>query len=64
VGLAPVEYLLRWRTAVAKDALRYSRSSLEEIAHQANIRRCRLRHDPRRFVLAARLTGGRIFGAG
>jgi AraC-like DNA-binding protein len=38
VGLAPVEYLLRWRMAVAKDALRYSRSSLEEIAEKVGYR--------------------------
>jgi AraC-like DNA-binding protein len=34
VGLAPVEYLLRWRMALAKDALRHSRGSLEDIAEQ------------------------------
>ncbi|MGF9694499.1 AraC family transcriptional regulator [Rhizobium sp. 0TCS1.26] len=34
VGLAPVEYLLRWRMALAKDALRYSRGTLDEIAEQ------------------------------
>ncbi len=38
VGLAPVEYLLRWRMAVAKDALRHSRSSLEEIAEKVGYR--------------------------
>jgi AraC-like DNA-binding protein len=34
VGLAPVEYLLRWRMAIAKDTLRHSRVSLEEIAEK------------------------------
>jgi AraC-like DNA-binding protein len=34
VGLAPVEYLLRWRIAIAKDTLRHSRGSLEEIAEK------------------------------
>lgn len=38
VGLAPVEYLLRWRMAVAKDTLRYSRCSLEEIAEKVGYR--------------------------
>ena len=38
VGLAPVEYLLRWRMAVAKEALRYSSSSLEEIAEKVGYR--------------------------
>ena len=32
------------------------------VARRANMQKCRLRHEPRRFVLAARLTGGRIFG--
>ena len=32
VGSAPVEYLLRWRMALAKDALLHGRGSLEEIA--------------------------------
>ena len=32
VGAAPVEYLLRWRMALAKDALLHSRGTLEEIA--------------------------------
>jgi AraC-like DNA-binding protein len=32
VGAAPVEYLLRWRMAVAKDALLHSRGTLDEIA--------------------------------
>lgn len=32
VGAAPVEYLLRWRMALAKDWLLQGRSSLEEIA--------------------------------
>jgi AraC-like DNA-binding protein len=32
VGAAPVEYLLRWRMALAKDALLNGRGSLEEIA--------------------------------
>lgn len=34
IGLAPVEYLLRWRMALAKDALRYSKGSLAEIAER------------------------------
>ncbi|UTS88185.1 AraC family transcriptional regulator [Rhizobium anhuiense] len=34
VGLAPVEYLLRWRMAIAKDTLRHSRRSLEEVAEK------------------------------
>lgn len=34
VGLAPVEYLLRWRMALAKDTLRHSRHTLEEIAEK------------------------------
>jgi len=38
VGLAPVEYLLRWRMAIAKDALRYSRGTLEEIAEKVGYR--------------------------
>lgn len=38
VGLAPVEYLLRWRMAIAKDALRHSRGSLEEIAGRVGYR--------------------------
>lgn len=32
VGAAPVEYLLHWRMALAKDALRHGRDTLEEIA--------------------------------
>ncbi len=32
VGAAPVEYLLGWRMAVAKDALRHGHGTLEEIA--------------------------------
>jgi AraC-like DNA-binding protein len=32
VGVAPVEYLLRWRMALAKDALANSRTGLDEIA--------------------------------
>jgi AraC-like DNA-binding protein len=32
VGAAPVEYLLSWRMALAKDALLHSRGTLEEIA--------------------------------
>ncbi len=32
VGAAPVEYLLRWRMALAKDALLHSRGTLDEIA--------------------------------
>lgn len=32
VGAAPVEYLLRWRIALAKDALLTGRATLEEIA--------------------------------
>ncbi|MBY3238295.1 AraC family transcriptional regulator [Rhizobium laguerreae] len=38
VGLAPVEYLLRWRMAIAKDTLRHSRGSLEEIAEKVGYR--------------------------
>lgn len=38
VGLAPVEYLLRWRMALAKDALRHGRGSLEEIAETIGYR--------------------------
>lgn len=34
VGSAPVEYLLGWRMALAKDALRHGRGTLEEIALQ------------------------------
>jgi AraC-like DNA-binding protein len=34
VGLAPVEYLLRWRMALAKDTLRHSRGTLEEVAEK------------------------------
>lgn len=34
VGLAPVEYLLRWRMALAKDTLLHSRDSLEDIAEK------------------------------
>ncbi len=32
VGLAPIDYLLQWRMAVAKDALRFGNSRLAEIA--------------------------------
>jgi AraC-like DNA-binding protein len=32
VGAAPVEYLLRWRMALAKDALLHGRGTLDEIA--------------------------------
>lgn len=32
VGVAPVEYLLAWRMALAKDALRQGRGTLEEVA--------------------------------
>lgn len=32
VGAAPLEYLLQWRMALAKDALRHGRGSLDEIA--------------------------------
>jgi AraC-like DNA-binding protein len=32
VGAAPVEYLLDWRMALAKDALRHGRGTLDEIA--------------------------------
>jgi len=32
MGAAPVEYLLRWRMALAKDALLHSRGTLDEIA--------------------------------
>jgi AraC-like DNA-binding protein len=38
VGLAPVEYLLRWRMALAKDALRHGRGSLEDIAEKIGYR--------------------------
>lgn len=38
VGLAPVEYLLRWRMALAKDALSQGRGSLEEIAETIGYR--------------------------
>lgn len=38
VGLAPVEYLLRWRMAIAKDALRHGRGSLEDIAEKIGYR--------------------------
>lgn len=38
VGLAPVEYLLRWRMALAKDALRHGRGSLDEIAERIGYR--------------------------
>lgn len=38
VGLAPVEYLLRWRMAIAKDALRQGRGSLEEVAEKIGYR--------------------------
>lgn len=38
VGLAPVEYLLRWRMALAKDALRHGRGSLEDIAERVGYR--------------------------
>ena len=38
VGLAPVEYLLRWRMALAKDALRHGRGSLDEIAEKIGYR--------------------------
>ena len=38
IGLAPVEYLLRWRMAIAKDALRHGRGSLEEIAERVGYR--------------------------
>jgi len=34
IGAAPVEYLLRWRMALAKEALRGGRGSLEQIAAQ------------------------------
>jgi AraC-like DNA-binding protein len=34
VGAAPVEYLLRWRMALAKDALLHGRGTLDEIAAQ------------------------------
>ncbi len=32
VGAAPVEYLLRWRMALAKDALLHGRGTLDEVA--------------------------------
>ncbi|MCQ4630081.1 AraC family transcriptional regulator [Shinella sp. CPCC 100929] len=38
VGLAPVEYLLRWRMAIAKDALRHRQGTLEEIAERIGYR--------------------------
>ena len=38
VGAAPVEYLLSWRMALAKDALRQGRGSLEEIAEKVGYR--------------------------
>jgi AraC-like DNA-binding protein len=38
VGAAPVEYLLDWRMALAKDALRRDRTSLEEIAETVGYR--------------------------
>ncbi|MGQ3240162.1 hypothetical protein [Shinella sp.] len=45
VRLAPVEYLLRWRMALAKDALRQRQGSLEEIAEGSAIAFCkRLQH--------------------
>jgi AraC-like DNA-binding protein len=34
VGTGPVEYLLRWRMALAKDALLHGGSTLDEIAAQ------------------------------
>jgi AraC-like DNA-binding protein len=34
VGAAPVEYLLRWRMALAKDALLHGSGTLDEIAAQ------------------------------
>ena len=38
VGSAPVEYLLRWRMALAKDALLHGRGTLEEIALKVGYR--------------------------
>lgn len=38
VGAAPVEYLLDWRMALAKDALRHGRGSLDEIAASVGYR--------------------------
>jgi AraC-like DNA-binding protein len=32
VGIAPIDYLLRWRIALAKDALRNGRLKLAEVA--------------------------------
>jgi len=34
VGLAPIDYLLRWRMALAKDALQSGKAALSEIAQQ------------------------------
>ena len=38
LGAAPVEYLLRWRMALAKDALRHGRGPLEAIAAETGYR--------------------------
>lgn len=38
VGAAPVEYLLSWRMALAKDALRNGRATLDEIAETVGYR--------------------------
>ena len=35
VGVTPMEYLLKWRMALAKDRLRHSTESLQEIASAA-----------------------------
>ena len=38
LGLAPVEYLLRWRMALAKDALRHGKGTLDQIAESIGYR--------------------------
>jgi AraC-like DNA-binding protein len=38
VGAAPIEYLLAWRMALAKDALLHSNKSLTEIADDIGYR--------------------------
>ena len=38
VGAAPVEYLLDWRMALARDALRHGEATLDEIAETVGYR--------------------------
>jgi transcriptional regulator GlxA family with amidase domain len=63
VGLTPIDYLLRWRMALAKDALQSGKTGLSKIAHSAlpSPERWAVRH---RCLCTARMALTRGDGSG